>query len=459
MKNNITIICALLIFTLVSCANEAPVKDFVILTGKVINVKEGIRISGGKLRNHNLNIQEDGTFIDTLRIDEGMYTLTSDRRNRIQLYLNPGKNLNVEFDANNFNETLLFSGEGKVENDYLFDKQELVSKETKGGNMYLMEEVEFKTKQNQLKDAKLKLLENTQGLAGTFKNNEIKNIRYEYLEPLSNYERYHAYYSENKDFKVSEGFLDEMTDIDYQNTEDYFFSKAYQNLLQFHYRNKSQENSEEQPYDLAYLSTLAKIKNEVVRNELLYKEARSGITYTNDLGVYYKTFSDAVTNVSYKEEVDKTYQKLQTLAEGKPSPTFNNYENYKGGTTSLKDLRGKYVYIDVWATWCGPCIKEIPFLKKIEKDYHNENIEFVSISVDKQSDRDKWRTMVDKEELEGVQLLADNDFKSDFVQDYLINGIPRFILLDTEGNIIKSNAPRPSNPELTKLFDDLLNKG
>lgn len=67
--------------------------------------------------------------------------------------------------------------------------------------------------------------------------------------------------------------------------------------------------------------------------------------------------------------------------EGVVSPSFD-YENHKGGKTKLEDLRGKYVYIDVWATWCGPCIAEIPHLKKVGRKISRKNIEFVSISVD-----------------------------------------------------------------------------
>lgn len=133
-----------------------------------------------------------------------------------------------------------------------------------------------------------------------------------------------------------------------------------------------------------------------------------------------------------------------------------DYENHKGGKTKLEDLRGKYVYIDVWATWCGPCRAEIPFLKKVEEKYHGKNIEFVSISVDVDKDHDKWVAFVKEKELGGIQLFADKNWNSDFTKSYNINSIPRFILLDPKGNIINSDARRPSDPGLQEEFDMLL---
>ncbi|MFC4738638.1 TlpA family protein disulfide reductase [Flavobacterium ponti] len=141
---------------------------------------------------------------------------------------------------------------------------------------------------------------------------------------------------------------------------------------------------------------------------------------------------------------------------GNPSPSFA-YENHKGGVTKLEDFKGKYVYIDVWATWCGPCRAEIPFLKKTEEKYHGKNIEFVSISIDKLKDKDKWRAMVDDKQLGGVQLFADNDWNSQFVKDYGINGIPRFILIGPDGNIVNANADRPSSEDLDKVLSELVN--
>ena len=182
-------------------------------------------------------------------------------------------------------------------------------------------------------------------------------------------------------------------------------------------------------------------------------------------------------DAAYFEDQDKDFKSMQKaykgyfmgklemrklFAKGTISPTFSNYENHRGGTTSLSDLKGKYVYIDIWATWCGPCKVEIPYLKKLESKYHDRNIEFVSISVD--DDRrsgtmdkayDAWRKMVTEKELTGVQLFTGNGWKADFVQDYKVSGIPRFILIAPDGTIVNADAPRPSSEKLIVLFEEL----
>ena len=148
-------------------------------------------------------------------------------------------------------------------------------------------------------------------------------------------------------------------------------------------------------------------------------------------------------------------KKAMAALSGKPSPSFD-YENHKGGKTKLEELKGKYVYVDVWATWCGPCRAEIPHLKKVEEAYHGKKIEFVSISIDKVKDHEKWQKFVTDKELGGIQLFADNDWNSEFVKDYKITGIPRFILIGPKGEIVNADAPRPSSPELVKTLDELL---
>ena len=149
------------------------------------------------------------------------------------------------------------------------------------------------------------------------------------------------------------------------------------------------------------------------------------------------------------------------LNAGDPSPKFN-YPDQNGKNVSLDDLKGKYVYVDVWATWCGPCKKEIPFLKEMDEEYKGKNIAFVSMSIDDdrshggswEKANEDWKKMVSEKELGGIQIFAPKGWQSEFVKDYKINGIPRFILVDPAGNIVSASAPRPSSEELIKLFDE-----
>ncbi|MCI2227715.1 TlpA family protein disulfide reductase [Polaribacter sp. MSW13] len=181
----------------------------------------------------------------------------------------------------------------------------------------------------------------------------------------------------------------------------------------------------------------------------------------------YKNIDSSLASIA-NQQTDRLVSYLQTtyknnlkMGKGKPSPVFENYIDIKGGKKSLDSFKGKYVYIDVWATWCGPCIQQIPFLQNLEKEYHNKNIEFVSISTDEstrsggswEAAEKKWRAFVKAKQMSGVQLWAGQDYS--FQQAYQINAIPRFILIDPKGNIVEANAPRPSDPGLKTLFTSL----
>ena len=208
----------------------------------------------------------------------------------------------------------------------------------------------------------------------------------------------------------------------------------------------------------AFQNGLANIKSQAEFTAAFEAHNKKLVAKLNDKGLdpdfrsliqaMMKEESDAI---AAQAEADAQKQKLN----GSISPSFD-YENFKGGKTKLEDLRGKYVYIDVWATWCGPCRAEIPHLQKVEEQYKGKNIAFVSLSVDEAKDYEKWKKMVADKSLGGIQLIADKNWNSDFVTAYSINSIPRFILIDPKGNIVNADAARPSDPELQVLFDSLL---
>lgn len=169
----------------------------------------------------------------------------------------------------------------------------------------------------------------------------------------------------------------------------------------------------------------------------------------------YIAFMKRPGNPKYKEQVSLAYQSLKETEKNAVAPDFS-YPNSKGELVTLKSMRGRYVYIDLWATWCAPCIAELPDLKKVGTLFNDKKINFVSISVDKAKNKKEWLDFLKSNDLQGTQLMADHDFDSDFVKKFGVMSIPRFILIDPEGKVIDKDAKRPSNPALIAQLNGLL---
>ena len=444
---------------MVSCKNE-PL-DYALVSGKIANATaKEITLYGTTDRKFKKTIKlaEDGSFNDTLKIEAGEFMLV-EARNLTPLHLNVGHNISIDYDANDFKNTVKITGEGSGISNYLIAKN---AKETElmgpGTDVFTKEEADYKTVMNSIKTAQEGLLMSVEGIPAGYKTAEKRNLNYAYLGKLSMYGMYHAYYAKKPDFKPSDDFLKEVDALDYNNEEDFKSSASYKSLVSSYYGNKASEmveNNKDMPRSMAMFKILGTVKSDAIKNSLAYDTAVNEITYTDKVEEFYNAFMEVSTDAKNNEEITKSYDILKGLTKGNPSPLFNDYENYAGGTTSLTDLKGKYVYVDVWATWCGPCLAEIPSLKKVEKEYHGKNIQFLSVSIDDIKDHGKWKDMIKEKELGGIQVFADNNWESAFVQGYLIKGIPRFIIIDPQGNIVTANAPRPSDPKLIDMFNEL----
>ncbi len=115
-----------------------------------------------------------------------------------------------------------------------------------------------------------------------------------------------------------------------------------------------------------------------------------------------------------------------------------------GKTHRLSDFKGKYVYIDLWASWCGPCNMEIPYLQELERTLDNDMVEFVAISIDE--DVRAWKATLTRNKMTGHQFIA----PSELPILLKLRSIPRYMILDKEGKVLYSNAPRPSSGAIIK---------
>ncbi|WP_164113039.1 MULTISPECIES: TlpA family protein disulfide reductase [Sphingobacterium] len=168
----------------------------------------------------------------------------------------------------------------------------------------------------------------------------------------------------------------------------------------------------------------------------------------NNYGQYFKTESQ-------KRRAENSGARFYEKKPGGIASDFE-YPDVHGKMVSLSGQKGKVVLVDVWATWCGPCKKEIPALKKIEEEMEGKDVVIISISVDELKDKEKWSKMVNDADLGGVQLFA--GAKSKISDDYKITSIPRFMVFDKEGKIVSVDAPRPSNPALKQMLEKELAK-
>ncbi|RZK27292.1 MAG: TlpA family protein disulfide reductase [Flavobacterium sp.] len=226
--------------------------------------------------------------------------------------------------------------------------------------------------------------------------------------------------------------------------------------------DKSKYKSTSEGYVPASILKLRMVLEEIpvgfIRDELDYRYTTAVFNMVKDTVAkekVYREFMARSKSTQHLEQLQNDYDNYKMMTSNAVSPDFS-YGDVDGKMVTLSSLRGKYVYIDVWATWCVPCKAEIPSLQKVEHDYNAKNIVFVSLSVDYLKDEDTWRKYVKQNKLSGIQVRADKDFKSDFIKKYNINSIPRFILLNPEGKILSGDAYRPSDVKLRAQLDRLL---
>jgi thiol-disulfide isomerase/thioredoxin len=126
-------------------------------------------------------------------------------------------------------------------------------------------------------------------------------------------------------------------------------------------------------------------------------------------------------------------------------------------TISMKDLKGKVVVVDFWATWCGPCVAEMPNMKKLYAEYKDKGVEFVGVSLDQPKESgglDKLKEFVAKNEITWPQYYQGKGWESEFSAGWGINGIPCVFIVDANGNLFSTEA----RGQLEKMIPELLKK-
>lgn len=231
-----------------------------------------------------------------------------------------------------------------------------------------------------------------------------------------------------------------------------FGMSALASYIQYIFTIKANEGIKYSP-ELNEKLTIENVKNDTligwyfINNRIV--RAKAYDQNYRDMAEKYKPY--ILTDVQ-KKKVHDFELTIRSFGDGEQAMNFEG-KTVDGKSVSLSDFKGKVVLVDVWATWCGPCKKEIPDLKKLEEEMKGQDVVFISYSIDEAKDHDKWVKMIDDMKLGGIQLFGPAAWKSPICTNYKITGIPRFMVFGKKGQIVTIDSPRPSNPDLKILLE------
>jgi len=407
-------------------------------------------------------------------------------KEKISLFIEPGNAIVLSADKDSLKTNIQFEGEGGANNAFLhkFDKEfagqfdkYAIEDEMKEQFMDIFEMKKYdqlQDHQNYLKD-NLDKFEQSKDFQAFVKN----HVRYNYLgsmiaypivrgnadvskkevEPLPKVvvETLKPEWIVNPDAMVSDRyryFVDNY--VVYKTSEVNEFKKFtdYTTSVESKYVY-ARQHIEGEPFKFflaKYLqSNYTKVKPSTVRwiYNHLAEEDKSN-RYSEKL----KTILDAkmleedpIEEVVEVEETENHEDVMMTDLEGKP--------------VSFSDFKGKVVYVDFWASWCGPCRSQFPHAAKLKEQLEmelnkkeKEKIVFLYISID---DTDvKWKAAVEKMQIKGFQAHSPGGWNSKVVKQFGISGIPRYMLINKKGEFVEQNAPRPSDPAIMQMLMEMI---
>ena len=462
------IILILPLFYLLACQNSptesTPEIKEANLSGAIDNPRGKevtLYLQGEKIL---IPVDDTGKFTTKIPVESPMMLQMVHGGERTTIYVQPGYDLAVQFNTAEFDETINYSGKGAAENNYLASKflldEQLM---TNWRDLFGLETNEFLAKiedmQQKHKDNFKSAMSQNSDMSDDFVAIEKQNIQIVSANNRLMYPSYYAYAKNVEEPVMPEGYYDFLKNFEF-NDERMLASQDFKNFIDAYLARKAKQQVGEDAENFAaasaqiklidQFSTSPKIKDYAYYTMLGGLLSEYGADFPSDI---LATFKANCKDEEMVSKVMEEYNQWAKLAKGEKAPSWK-YENTKGEMVALEDLRGKVVYIDVWATWCGPCKAELPYLEKLVEQYEDGGkIAFTSISIDE--NKDAWEKMVKEKEMKGIQLFADKAWKSSICEDNLIKGIPRFMLIDAEGKIINVNAPRPSSKEINKILADI----
>jgi thiol-disulfide isomerase/thioredoxin len=389
-----------------------------------------------KSYNQTITLSPDSSFEITIPLTAPCYF----RLGRNKLYLSPGDNMNVVID-NYYPTNAIFKGKGSVANNFLsnaaFPKGGSFLEAGRNIQKTPEEMMVFIRKTAQSKEKELLALK---AVSPEFVRLEKARIKADIIKTISSVNSYSAYALRKETPEFRESYMKIFTQLAQPLKDSILTNFVDPTLLQIEvYRDIVYKDL---PLDKTK-TTLAKaqIMNDwKTAYELAYGKIKSATD--KSLLPAFKLSADSIKTKKYRDVVNLLIKEKMKFGTGDPAIDFT-VRNPDGTTALLSSLKGKVIYVDVWATWCGPCLAAMPHLEELKKKYENNpNIAIVSLSVD---DNDPvWLKNLNTRKPSGIQWRID---RAKLV-DYGVETLPRYFLIDKKFTVANMNAAE-ANDALT----------
>lgn len=215
---------------------------------------------------------------------------------------------------------------------------------------------------------------------------------------------------------------------------------------------QAQYASIDKEFTQAYLSFIRANPNSWVSLHALQTLQMMELPRYEVVGPLYNALNPELKNSRIGRDYGDMVAKLKALAVGAPAPGFTQ-NTPEGKPVSLADYRGKYVLVDFWASWCGPCRAESPAIAKVYQQYKSRKFDVLGVSLDKPDGRDNWLKAIADDYLSWAQVSDLRGFDNQVARLYGVRGIPQNYLIGPDGKIVAVNLKGEAlNATLAKLL-------
>lgn len=397
---------------------------------------------------------EEGTFTFEVKPHAPVVANLTLGDKRVGVYLEKGKDLTVVADMEDFDNTLAFQGSLANENNYhrlymqemnpVYGRQVFFNKFQTAS---VEEFVAFaETMENEFA-AHMKAFMDDNPISRTFRQYFQTDVIYQLYSSKLSFPLYHRHFNQLDELpQMPEGYYDFLVTAKNLSEEQLQVQSAagfVNEYLQYFRMN----HEDRIPEGLGFAETNLWIaENQLSGNAQTFAKAHS-INYLLNFGDFYEAeqayenFKAENPGQDLTDILTTAYNNALRVKPGNEAPEFT-LTDINGEEVSLSDFRDKVVYLDFWASWCGPCMREVPYAKELKKRFDGEDdLVFLYVSVDE--DEQAWRSTVEEREIQGVHLRI-HGMSHDIAKAYNVRGVPSFFIIDRNGIIHDNNPSRPS---------------